>query len=175
MYGMLLTLFFALTLILGAFLGRRAFAQRIAETAEFEHLGSVYSVVCIGRKDNPKNGLPEALRDPTSKPPFADGVLGKVKLLTAQDREQLARVDNDNKRKEQKSKCSKEQIIIDGVSRPFFDFSNEHFDCVKCCRDAGVVQSRMILCSECGNKRCPKALNHVLACTRSNEVDQLFT
>ena len=27
---------------------------------------------------------------------------------------------------------------------------------------------RMILCSECGNKRCPKATNHALPCTNSN-------
>jgi hypothetical protein len=30
----------------------------------------------------------------------------------------------------------------------------------------------MILCSECGNKRCPKATNHELQCTNSNEPNQ---
>lgn len=30
----------------------------------------------------------------------------------------------------------------------------------------------MILCSECGNKRCPKASNHTLECTHSNEPGQ---
>ncbi len=30
----------------------------------------------------------------------------------------------------------------------------------------------MILCPLCGNKRCPKASDHRLACTGSNEVGQ---
>ena len=32
---------------------------------------------------------------------------------------------------------------------------------------------RMILCSECGNKRCPKATNHALPCTNNNNPLQL--
>lgn len=30
----------------------------------------------------------------------------------------------------------------------------------------------MILCPDCGNKRCPKATSHKLACTDSNEPGQ---
>ena len=30
----------------------------------------------------------------------------------------------------------------------------------------------MILCSVCGNKRCPKATDHDLECTNSNEPGQ---
>jgi hypothetical protein len=30
----------------------------------------------------------------------------------------------------------------------------------------------MILCPECGNKRCPKATHHELPCTNSNEPNQ---
>jgi Zn finger protein HypA/HybF involved in hydrogenase expression len=30
----------------------------------------------------------------------------------------------------------------------------------------------MRLCPECGNKRCPKASNHELACTNSNDPGQ---
>jgi hypothetical protein len=30
----------------------------------------------------------------------------------------------------------------------------------------------MICCSVCGNKRCPKATDHTLACTGSNEPGQ---
>lgn len=30
----------------------------------------------------------------------------------------------------------------------------------------------MILCVDCGNKRCPRATNHENACTNSNEVGQ---
>jgi hypothetical protein len=35
-----------------------------------------------------------------------------------------------------------------------------------------IPMTRMILCPECGNKRCPKATNHELACTNSNEPGQ---
>lgn len=31
---------------------------------------------------------------------------------------------------------------------------------------------KMILCPDCGNKRCPKASNHRLECTDSNEPNQ---
>lgn len=31
---------------------------------------------------------------------------------------------------------------------------------------------RMILCPECGNKRCPKASDHDMKCTGSNEPGQ---
>ncbi len=31
---------------------------------------------------------------------------------------------------------------------------------------------RMIVCAECGNKRCPRATDHRLICTRSNEPGQ---
>ncbi|WP_428357555.1 hypothetical protein [Methyloprofundus sp.] len=31
---------------------------------------------------------------------------------------------------------------------------------------------KMIVCDECGNKRCPKASDHNLNCTGSNEVNQ---
>lgn len=31
---------------------------------------------------------------------------------------------------------------------------------------------RMILCPECGNKRCPKATHHELSCSNSNEPGQ---
>ena len=31
---------------------------------------------------------------------------------------------------------------------------------------------QMILCPDCGNKRCPKASNHRLECTDSNEPNQ---
>jgi ribosomal protein L37AE/L43A len=30
----------------------------------------------------------------------------------------------------------------------------------------------MIICPVCGNKRCPKASNHILECTHSNEPGQ---
>ena len=33
--------------------------------------------------------------------------------------------------------------------------------------------TRMILCEHCGNKRCPHASNHRLACTGSNSSGQI--
>ena len=35
-----------------------------------------------------------------------------------------------------------------------------------------LSSTKMILCPECGNKRCPKASDHRLTCTGSNEADQ---
>jgi hypothetical protein len=35
-----------------------------------------------------------------------------------------------------------------------------------------VTSSRMILCPACGNKRCPKASDHALSCSGSNEPGQ---
>jgi len=36
-----------------------------------------------------------------------------------------------------------------------------------------MVLSQMILCPECGNKRCPKATDHNNECTNSNESGQI--
>lgn len=35
-----------------------------------------------------------------------------------------------------------------------------------------LAMQRMIVCSDCGNKRCPKATDHHLECTGSNEPGQ---
>lgn len=35
-----------------------------------------------------------------------------------------------------------------------------------------LSSTKMILCPVCGNKRCPKASDHALACTGSNEPGQ---
>lgn len=35
-----------------------------------------------------------------------------------------------------------------------------------------VVVTRMIVCPECGNKRCPKSTDHRNPCTNSNEPNQ---
>ena len=45
--------------------------------------------------------------------------------------------------------------------------------CHVCFNKSGqTFLDRMIICSECGNKRCPKATNHALPCTDSNEPNQ---
>lgn len=55
-------------------------------------------------------------------------------------------------------------------------------DCIKCdaayreslpVNDIGRMMRRMILCPSCGNKRCPKATDHELLCSGSNESGQL--
>lgn len=44
--------------------------------------------------------------------------------------------------------------------------------CHKCRRASSLLNTTMIVCSECGNKRCPKASDHRLDCTGSNEPGQ---
>lgn len=52
------------------------------------------------------------------------------------------------------------------------------YDCEKCrmklVKEGRIwpFRSRMILCPICGNKRCPKASDHELDCTNSNELGQ---
>jgi hypothetical protein len=40
------------------------------------------------------------------------------------------------------------------------------------CRDEAYRMSTMIVCPTCGNKRCPHATDHNLACTNSNDAGQ---
>lgn len=35
-----------------------------------------------------------------------------------------------------------------------------------------LLRRRFIVCPTCGNKRCPRATDHALACTDSNEPGQ---
>jgi Zn finger protein HypA/HybF involved in hydrogenase expression len=43
--------------------------------------------------------------------------------------------------------------------------------CATCDPNIGF-RTRMVLCPNCGNKRCPHATNHELACSGSNEPGQ---
>ena len=46
-------------------------------------------------------------------------------------------------------------------------------DCsCRTCRPVTFTDSRFVVCSECGNKRCPHANDHRNACTGSNEPGQ---
>lgn len=45
------------------------------------------------------------------------------------------------------------------------------YTCMKA-TDPNYTISHMIVCSQCGNKRCPHATNHNNACTDSNEPGQ---
>jgi len=44
--------------------------------------------------------------------------------------------------------------------------------CHKCHEEKGYFRTCFIVCAICGNKRCPKATNHKLECTNSNEPGQ---
>lgn len=50
----------------------------------------------------------------------------------------------------------------------------ENYNCNSCrkCISAEEQMYRFIVCSTCGNKRCPKATDCVLECTNSNEPGQ---
>ena len=53
------------------------------------------------------------------------------------------------------------------------DVKPADYDCHQCFKQAGgQFLDRMIVCPECGNKRCPHASNHELTCTDSNEPGQ---
>lgn len=55
---------------------------------------------------------------------------------------------------------------------------NAECECRKCLvrkgtiGSSGIIFGRMILCSKCGNKRCPHATDHEYECTNSNEPGQ---
>lgn len=44
--------------------------------------------------------------------------------------------------------------------------------CWRCLKERDEIRVQMVLCPECGNKRCPKASDHSLKCTGSNESGQ---
>ena len=44
--------------------------------------------------------------------------------------------------------------------------------CWRCIKERGETAVHMVLCKQCGNKRCPHANNHDLCCTGSNEPGQ---
>lgn len=66
---------------------------------------------------------------------------------------------------------------VAALLRSLLDQSNPDSSTPKCwcttCRPITVDDMRFVVCPECGNKRCPKANNHNLQCTGSNDVGQL--
>lgn len=104
--------------------------------------------------------------------PFAEGTLEKIKFLQSQKELSMSNFSSEDTAY---FKNLLQEAVEKDRQRPFFALPDQidNHDCVQCCRDAGVIQRRMILCVECGNKRCPKALNHRMQCTHSNNVDQV--
>lgn len=114
--------------------------------------------------DDPRNGRPDVIANyddgtmmQDALGPFADNVLDKVKFLSPGAKQRLSKADTP----------------AEPLRRAFFPESDKQHDCVQCYKDASELQRRMVLCPTCGNKRCPKALNHRYQCTRSNAVDQV--
>jgi hypothetical protein len=59
------------------------------------------------------------------------------------------------------------------IAAPVQEPVANRYCCHSCFKaSGGVMLDRMILCSECGNKRCPKASDHNFSCTGSNEPGQ---
>lgn len=69
-------------------------------------------------------------------------------------------------------------IGIEILSLPYFPYSCGCITCDEAWRkqfpytDSRRTAVYMILCPECGNKRCPRATLHSNPCTRSNEPNQ---
>jgi DNA-directed RNA polymerase subunit RPC12/RpoP len=64
-------------------------------------------------------------------------------------------------------------IAADPTAQPAVQEPVASYCCHSCFKlDGGFMLDRMILCPECGNKRCPKASDHQLDCTGSNEPNQ---
>jgi hypothetical protein len=59
----------------------------------------------------------------------------------------------------------------DGILKGKTDGSDD-CQCHSCLKKGGKPITIMILCGECGNKRCPKASWHAYDCTHSNEPGQ---
>ena len=66
-------------------------------------------------------------------------------------------------------------IIPPAPETPMFDTENgipAGCACWRCLDQAGERIWWMVVCATCGNKRCPHATDHDLACTGSNEPGQ---
>lgn len=44
--------------------------------------------------------------------------------------------------------------------------------CMTCDVEKNIIRTRMSLCPDCGNKRCPKSTHHDNACSGSNAPGQ---
>jgi hypothetical protein len=67
---------------------------------------------------------------------------------------------------------SYKQALIDSFKGNKKDILPTFYDCNQCQKDLKLPVTRMLLCPDCGNKRCPQAINHRFKCTGSNEPDQ---
>ena len=64
---------------------------------------------------------------------------------------------------------------MDALAADVMRLCNADCPCWACCTTAAGSYSLfvpMVVCENCGNKRCPHATHHDHACTRSNEPGQ---
>lgn len=91
-----------------------------------------------------------------------DAIFGKAKLQASD--EEIAAYDNERLvTRYDKISSSKPQCFCYNCNK----------DYVAPGETVPYVMSRMIVCPQCGNKRCPHATDHYLKCTGSNEPGQL--
>lgn len=147
---------FVLGLCIGFRAGRLAVGDECMTRGGFSVSGYDYSCLAITKSDDPTQGRPECLWNEDNGA-FAEPVLDKLKFLTPAAKEKLKTI----------------QETPQNIRRPLFSEHREFYDCVQCHKDAGVIQHRMVLCPQCGNKRCPKAVDHRNNCTRSNAPGQV--
>ena len=62
--------------------------------------------------------------------------------------------------------------LLDKQKRSFTSLRDGLCGCWRCIGERDEMRVCMIVCPTCGNKRCPKASDHSLACTNSNEPGQ---
>ena len=72
---------------------------------------------------------------------------------------------------------TEESLVVAGAQplrEPAAVQAEPRSECSWCetCHPITLANMRMVLCPECGNKRCPKATHHANACTNSNEPGQ---
>lgn len=96
-------------------------------------------------------------------------------IRTVEDRDLVERI---KRIKRKLAEAAEDVRVEEGVTPPSISWEEqfklaEKADCRRCFREAGgFLNVRMFLCPECGNKRCPKATDHRLDCTNSNEPGQ---
>lgn len=64
---------------------------------------------------------------------------------------------------------STEDCVLDALDKLKMD---GNYDCHRCYQENDARVNKMIVCPVCGNKRCPRASDHRLECTGSNEPGQ---
>lgn len=64
------------------------------------------------------------------------------------------------------------ESLLEKQERSMASFRGGLCVCWRCLKARDEIRCFMILCRECGNKRCPKASDHDLSCTGSNEPGQ---